>query len=492
MKFKRFISLLLVCCTVFAAITVAGCSNKDSGGQKDNDSGKVSDSESEEVTDPRLLIPDNLPEDKDYGGRKFRISTRPEYIDEIWIAAEDATDIVDDALLKRNAAVENRFGVEIVAVESVGEEIDDVMKVINSGDDAYDLVSAIVQFAGTFITSGMVYNWDSIDYIDFSKPWWINGINDKFRIGNAIYTAVGDTCLSTLWLTEVIFFNIKQAERWQMPNLFDVVRDQGWTIEYFESLVKDIWEDLDASTTASAGDFYGLQFDFFTANDQWPMAFDIPIIDKDEEGLPVCNLGDEKLVEALDKVNSLLYSKGVYGHKNYGESSEPLFTNDMTVFGSGIIWAMYKEMRSLDFQYGVLPFPKFDENQESYKGGAMDRFSVLCVPKTVKEEDLEMVGIITEALNAESYRILYPAYYEDTLQSKYLRVDDNAEMLDIIAGGRNFDMNTLFTNQLGIAFVFRDLVRSNSNALPGKWKALEKSVNKSLENIIEAYEDNAE
>ena len=123
--------------------------------------------------------------------------------------------------------------------------------------------------------------------------------------------------------------------------------------------------------------------------------------------------------------------------------------------------------------------------------GAMDNYSVLGVPVTVS--DLEMVSIIAEALNIESYKTLYPTYYEQALQDKFARDDESIEMIDLLMAGRNFDLCTLFASTIPtMPWLFRNLVASKSTSFASQYSSGEKSAQAALEKIVHAYEDNAE
>ena len=73
--------------------------------------------------------------------------------------------------------------------------------------------------------------------------------------------------------------------------------------------------------------------------------------------------------------------------------------------------------------------------------------------------DPEMVSIITEAMNIESYKTLYPTYYKQALQDKFSRDEESIEMIDLLISGRNFDFCTLFSSNIpGMPWMFRTLV----------------------------------
>ena len=84
-------------------------------------------------------------------------------------------------------------------------------------------------------------------------------------------------------------------------------------------------------------------------------------------------------------------------------------------------------MREMD-GYGIIPTPKYDEQQETYVTYAP---SDGCgIPAVVT--DPEMSAILLEALQYESYKTVRPAYYEIALKGKYAQDEISGQMLDII------------------------------------------------------------
>ena len=89
-------------------------------------------------------------------------------------------------------------------------------------------------------------------------------------------------------------------------------------------------------------------------------------------------------------------------------------------------------MRNTDQEYGVIPMPKFDENQEDYRTLLHDQFSVVAIPTTVKDERLDMVSAVIEAMASASYKIVKPVYYEETLRTKIAQDPQSAAMMDTL------------------------------------------------------------
>lgn len=100
---------------------------------------------------------------------------------------------------------------------------------------------------------------------------------------------------------------------------------------------------------------------------------------------------------------------------------------------------------------------------------------------------LETVGLITEALNAESYKRIIPAYYETTLKNKGVRDEESIALLDLIVDSRVFDIGYVYDGWSGASFFFQKLVYANNNNLASMWKTNEKAVTKHYNKVIDFF-----
>ena len=75
-----------------------------------------------------------------------------------------------------------------------------------------------------------------------------------------------------------------------------------------------------------------------------------------------------------------------------------------------------------------------------------------------------MIGAVTEALAAEGYRSVTPAYFEIALKNKYTRDDESSQMLDILVSGNTFEPAIIYSASLGnIGWLIRDMQSSVSD-----------------------------
>ncbi|MBE6659162.1 MAG: hypothetical protein E7604_12070 [Ruminococcaceae bacterium] len=493
MKLTRITALLLASLLLASCSTAGGNETATGSADASGDELIVDTAELSEM-EKRALMEDDLPE-KDFGGADFRISTKRGTMYEI-DEEEETGDIIEDALYARNRRIEERFNVKIVPVITEAGDgtthVNEVRQSIMAADDAFDLSATYVFTSGPLVTDGCFLNWLNMPYNDLSKPWWIGGVNEKFRVGDAIYAATGDMCVSTLKLTYGVFYNRTRGADYDLNDtIYDEIRAGKWTIDRFIEITRDIYTDVNGDGTRDGGDFYGFTAEKATNLDVYTFAFDIPMVTTDEDGMPELVINTPKTIEAVEKVNKLYWDgTGSYIPDDYSEPIH-MFRNGNALFTTTYLTNAFSTFRDMTDDYSILPYPKWDEAQEKYMTGAMDNYSVLGIPVTVT--DVEMASLITESLNIESYKTLFPTYYEQALQSKYARDAESIEMIDILMAGRNFDFCTLFSSTIsGIPFMVRELVASKSTAFASKYQSKEKAALKAIEQIVKAYEDNAD
>ena len=155
----------------------------------------------------------------------------------------------------------------------------------------------------------------------------------------------------------------------------------------------------------------------------------------------------EKTVAALEKIADFYYNMtGTYATMSDAEGEVPMFRDGLVLFVPSIFNDAFNTYRYMDDEYGILPYPKWDEAQESYLTNARDQYTILGLPIT--NTDTDFAGTIIEAMCCESYRTVYPAYYDIALKGKYSADRDTANIIDIIMSGRNYDFAYLLAIEL--------------------------------------------
>ena len=87
--------------------------------------------------------------------------------------------------------------------------------------------------------------------------------------------------------------------------------------------------------------------------------------------------------------------------------------------------------------------------QDNYYTVSHDDYSLLCVPVTANSAKYEMIGAVTEAIAAEGYRTVTPAYFDIAMKHKYSRDDESSQVLDLLVAQNTFQPAIIYSNSLG-------------------------------------------
>ena len=116
----------------------------------------------------------------------------------------------------------------------------------------------------------------------------------------------------------------------------------------------------------------------------------------------------------------------------------------------------------MESDFGVVPYPKWDDNQEQYYSrveAGTKTWGVLYI------QDPTLTGTIIEALSRDSHEHLIHTYYDITLQLKLTRDDKSIEMLDLIRSTMTYDPgDTLFCDEVRNG-IFKDAFKNNKTDL---------------------------
>ncbi|MBE6724402.1 MAG: hypothetical protein E7576_04245 [Ruminococcaceae bacterium] len=495
---KRILSLLLA--ALLCAPALAGCSNNSANPDETESAApnvqtpaaEAADTEEElSPLEQRARIPDNLP-DSNFDGRDFTVCTEERKFYEIF--SEDLNgEATNDSVYQRNVRIEDRFNVKIKAIDN-SAPYNDVVTNVTSGTYAYDLVGFVNFLTYVPASAGVLYNWLDIPRVDLTQPWHNQLANGDATINGKLYGIDSDLSISTLLYTYGTFFNYNIMEQYgfSSQDLYDIVFEGKWTVDRLREISSGIWQDLNGDGKHDPGDIHGYAVINAQVNthDVWLAALDIsPVLTvRGEDDFEVTFFGD-KTVSALEKVNALYHDSD--GSLFYGSDwrqvpkdfSEGKIAMTQLYFGETT-----ESLTEMEDTYGILPLPKFDEMQEGYYTNCWDQFTVFAVPLTMPESDGEFVGTMYEVLSAESYKTVFPAYYDVALKSRYSAEPATAEVIDLIMAGRKLDFTFQFGEKLSsLPYMFRQMVVANDTAVASKYQKIKKSLNKQIQKFLQTY-----
>ena len=430
--------------------SVLACSKADNDNAENNKRpAKTADAGSsgpETEAKPERYTPD-LP-DIDFGGYEFLaiISTDNIYGPFTFNVEEENGDTINDAVYKRNRLIEEKYNVvlkqremDLWALEST------LKKSVTASSEDFDVCMQIDRYGYSLGYQGYILPAENLPYMDLSRPWYVRDVNESLSVGGKHYIIFSDECLNMYGLNLAICFNKSLVKDLGLESPYELVKSGKWTYDKFAEMCKAAAFDVDGNGVMTDADRYGvLSADNWIPSNFWVCA-GIETVVKDGDGVLRLNLaGNTKLLDMLEKAREILFGGEKIYFSNGNDKTSTFSVRETTYGNTDISFQQFESnlglffstlintipmMRSFEVDFGIIPFPKANENQERYytrNGGGFP----LMVPAHI--ENPERTSIIVEAVAAQSKNTTLPAYKEINLRTKYARDEESVEMLDMI------------------------------------------------------------
>ena len=430
------------------------------------------------------IIEHRFPE-QDYGGFEFRILARDNDWDKMEADFDEPqSEPVYDAVYRRNLAVEELYNVKITGVMTTGDIYSMVRNSYNAGDHEYDLVLTSMADSARLGREGFLRNFTDMDGIDIKNSWWDQNIYKDLSINGNIFFMTGDMNVRDNDNSWIILFNKKLLQNFSLESPYELVKNGTWTFDKMAEMGKAAISDLNGDGVYDANDRYGL-VTTTEGGKNFFYAAGLKVIEKDSQGNLEITLFNDHSQNAINKINDFFNNGNFTFYKvNSWQQAENMFANDQSLFYGEIVTHIIN-LRNMDTDFGILPTPKYDKNQENYYTHIASNGTALTIPNILPDE--ERTGNIIEALGYYGKKYLTPAFNEVALVSKYARDDESAEMLDIIWNSVRYDIGYLFDIG-GMSDITTTLISQNK---PENFQAVyEKNLGRAerdIENLIGAY-----
>ncbi len=413
----------------------------------------------------------------DFGGADFGGDTvtvlAPEWsIYKRYFPEELTGDAVVDANFERISNTEEMLNVDIVWSPSTDSQAHNELKnAVVAGDDAYSfMLTHSIYGISDMVTENLLFNLDELPYLDFDAPWWDKSMIDNFRIGSETYYGYGDIILSN---PSAVLFNKSIAEDYSLEDHYERVKNGTWTMDVFLTEIEMVSVDLNGDGAIGDEDQVGFTGDMTEALCNIPFAAGIQLTTADENGLHL-NFWSEKMLDIFDRYYATMMNKNV--SQGYFRSIErkQSFSQGTALFTIDSPSSM-DSLRDYDIEFGILPQPKYDENQDRYYCYSWPTF--VCVPTTI--QNMDMVGATLEQFSYESMAVT-DAYIEVLIRGKSTRDEESLEMLDIIYDSQCCDIGGSYLgfdqNFHKVFYCFLNLMSVGDNNVASHYQKYEKAI----------------
>ncbi len=432
---KKFSALLLA--LLILATSLVSCT-----------SGKEQETQPESVVNTNESI--ELPA-RDFGAKEFRILDANDHPTSFINFSESMEGTaLQQALYEKDRYLETRNNVDIVYTQTTTTDVVGIPDFTNSydaGDRAYDVVVSTASGSGrlpTVACSGRLLDLNTLPTLDLGGRWWSSLMNESMSLGGKMYFTTGDIMACMYQAPLMVYANRTLLEQYQIDDdLYQIVKDGEWTIEYMTSITRDLSYDINQDSMMYAED------DFFAIISEQNrmtavgllvgMGYDNSYIQNDQI---IVNYDLEQLSTMCDALRKMLIPHSF--NDKYANSKT--FATDRAVFRIHLLGSSsgYRDMLS-DFM--VLPMPKGSVEQESYRSyinGWVGSFVAVPAFKTDDTEKMDLHGYMLEAMARASYEIVRPIAFDQVLKYQTMRDQGSVDMLEIISNTLYLDFQGVF------------------------------------------------
>lgn len=494
---KKTLSILLLSAILTSPpLFLASCSGQNEALESGTtaETGSTS-AETEAETD--TFVHDSLPADLDLDGKTVTYLYREEIADEFYVG-EQSGDVVEDAIYSSFLAVEARLNCDINVVLRAGHYVESrqdymnhIKKTVMAGDSIYDWADAMIGNFPGLLSEGTFTDISGNKYLDFTKPWWINGIVDANSPSEGIYFVTGDSSLGYFNDAFCLFYNMTLAETLGVDSdkMLSSIDGGVWTYDYLLGIIADVPADLDGNGTYDIDDRLG----FVCHNPMHLRGLVLSCGAKfvtQIDGVWQLTFGSERDYNMIEKLNVLLF--GTEGSLNL-ETNEAVdlekYNEITSKYKAGNILFMTAQLsevnylRDMEDDYTVLVLPKYDESQENYITASRNTHNAFGL--TATSSDMDAACAVMEALSCQKYNEVVPMYYETALKEKYSRSPEMTKMLDIIHSTMSLSLDYVYNNSFGspLSEVAINLIKT-PDKFYSNLESKRESINKKIENFV--------
>ena len=398
---------------------------------------------------------------------------------------------INDAAFNRNVEMEQNFNCTVSISEEYGgsnKAYDTVIKSVTAGDDTYAFALLRAQQYNALCLSNAFFELSDIPHIDFSKPWWDSKYADAVGIMGKKFGAISDITMNSYLLAGSIYFNKDMIADYSLESPYTLVNEGKWTWDKMFAMADAVDMDLNGDGEYTNEDLYGMTY-IDDSPEVLLAAAEVTFAELDPDGIPQVTLYGDSNMTKIMRLSSLLQDKAI-SYNCHARSKVPsedeagMLVRGQTLFCLGGLYYA-PEMRLMDQDFGIVPYPKYDEVQSEYHI-PMITVALTYVSVPITNSDMENTGIFMEHYAYLGRRDIMPALYDKLLLGKVSRDNESSDMLDIIFNNRVFDTGMIF-DFAGLRTNLRVMYNKLKEDFASSFAANEKKVQDNINKLVEQF-----
>lgn len=402
-----------------------------------------------------------------------------------WLLVDEADvrlgNAMDEAVYARNARIEDQLGVTCAIVDagSWTEYSNTIQRTVTTGDDAYQLVlTHPYEGVTTLATQNCLMDFADLPAVNINAPYWNSNLMEMLKMDGQYLLGYGD-----LYLTEtfcVVFNKTMLSKYTALESPYQLVENNQWTIDKLFEMASMVSAD-NGDGEWDENDTYGISGWGWTPLISMVTASDIKIVDQDKD------TGDYYLAyeDYTDRMLSLIDKVYDMYHADYSFMWPSNFTVKLDFTKGTSLFQLYSTsglstIAASGLSFGVLPYPKFDTEQENYQH--LNWNGLMCVPSTVG--DKQMVSEVLELLNYYTAAVK-TAYYEVQLGGQIADAPEDVAMMNIIWNTLVSDIGLVCCNAINsIVYMLPQMCENNNKDFASYMKKNKRSAQRKLNSVL--------
>lgn len=324
-----------------------------------------------------------------------------------------------------------------------GELFNSIQPEIAAGGKYADLVITTQWAYGYLMGADLMLDLNKLD-IDWDAPYWNQNIRRISTIKGETFAGNGSFIFDTAQ-TYMLYYNESIWNELSLPDPYELVRSGNWTQDLFAEYALKAKKDQDGNGVVDTTDdrwgvatpdgdfaramFMGMGGHYYNTNAE---TGEVEIACNNDRTYSIV----EKMYNMAQKDKSICTLTG-------SEWTEvvTLFTDGNALFlgnspGVG-------ELKNMDDDWGVMPMPKLNAEQESYYGCVDHNSSVFGVTST--NEDLRETSLILNALGLHC-QTLEEIYWPDYQETYWRHTEDADIIAEYVVRTGQYDLAILMQN----------------------------------------------
>ena len=366
----------------------------------------------------------------------------------------------------------------------------------------YQIVVPCLYDGALLSQENVLLDLNSLNGLQIKAPWWDQVFNAEMTIDGKLFFTIGDIGIGNKSSTAALTWNKDLYKRYNLDTKYDgtpydYVRNGTWTIDVALEMTREFSEDLNTDGVIDYQDRVGWEGQL---DDMWSLFYGagarIATSVGTASGYPELTMYSERNSSIMDKIQDLVLDKAHYVSANdyFGVVQWPSeLTRDNFIAGNALFYngsmATPLELGDMEDNYGLLPIPKGDKEQEMYNS-LVNPWTSTCfaVPRWISDEDQQMVADVLNVMGAASANLLAPVYLDQCLENMKSRDADTKDMIEnYILPGRSTDIGLVF-RWGGLDTMLHDMAtETNRGQFTSTWQSKESAAQSALEETIAAF-----